>query len=119
MLCSVQGFAVCMAERQRETNQWQGISGVHVVCIVSKGVSSTWALARVARGRREIENRLRSVREDECRARKRHAPANLSTTGKFAMVLLRHRRESLLNLSGPGIIAIALISSLGMISQLQ
>ena len=67
MLCSVQGFAVCMAERQRETNQWQGISGVHVVCIDSKGVSSTWALARVARGRREIENRLRSVREDECR----------------------------------------------------
>jgi predicted transposase YbfD/YdcC len=57
-------------------------------------VLTTEEFAEAARGRREIENNLHwqpdvSFREDECRVRRDHAPANLSVIRRFALGLLK------------------------------
>ena len=87
---------VGMVERQREVKG--KVSVERTFYIGSKGIASAQALAEAARGHWGVENRLHWVldvtfREDECRVRAGHAPRNLSTIRKFALMLLRQDQQ--------------------------
>jgi len=87
---------VGMVERQRDVNG--KVSVERTFYIGSKGIGSAQALAEAARGHWGVENRLHwvldvTLREDDCRVRKGHAPRNLSTIRKFALTLLRQDQQ--------------------------
>ncbi len=87
---------VGMLERRREIDG--KVSTERAFYIGSKGIANAETFGRTARSHWGVENRLHWVldvtfREDDCRARKGHAPQNLSALRKFALSLLRQDQQ--------------------------
>ena len=83
---------VGMIERQREIDG--KLSSERAFYIGSKAVTTAESFAKAARSHWAVEDSLHwvldvTLREDECRVRKDHAPQNFSALRKFALALLR------------------------------